>query len=239
MSFGAQFLNPSGDVLIDGTYRNLLRVAAGSWVGGNTWTQPFGMTTLTWTSQTECTPLIALQPAADNVYVSAIYMKNNQILVGSTGNFNWAVYGLTSPQLLDGTQHGVQVFSDTGAVIFDSRYEPVRIQQALRLNQLWPDYLNGGAYGQFPAYPYTLPFSAWGSRPFIAMNGLTKFDEESGGRAWLAVSGSNIILRFGGDPNPNLTHGFQEFSNNGSNGYFASSLWLGYVHVPLLRRDSV
>lgn len=227
MSYGFQSVNADNIVQIDDAYRNLLRVASGSWTSGGAVVGEINFPT-----QTSTAPLIFFRPSADGVYVGQVGLGSDRVYFSTNGNFDWVVYGLDGPVMTSASNYGMQVFNASGQVVFDSRYEPPRIQTIVRHNQTWPTYANGGgSLGQNPNYPYTFNFTGWGERPWICLNSLFFWEDDNGTTTCATTSGTNaIILRCGSYSS--VATGWYWYPNDGG----AKSHPYGHVRIPLLRR---
>ena len=226
MAVGIRVSNPSGVVQIDETYRNFLRVGSGSYSGGG------GTISISYTSQS-VPPIIFVRPHSDGIYLGKFTIRNSTAQVFTNGGFDWVVYSLTSPQAISNSPMGIQVFDAAGQVIFDSRFEPPRIQTTLAVNQQWPTYLQGGSLGQYPAYPYSINFSGWGARPWFCLNSLYFFADENGQALAMTTNGTNqLILRCG----TLLGTSWSWSSNDGSNGVYAYSHPFGQFRCPIVKR---
>lgn len=230
MANGFQSLNASNIIQIDDNYRNLLKVASGTWTGGTA-----AIAEITFPLQTSTAPLIFVRPVSDGIYVGHVGIANNAFYAATNGNFEWVVFGLDNPVMTDDSAYGMQVFNGTGQVVFDSRYEPVRVQTVVRHDQQWPTYPQGGSYGQWPAYPYTFNFTGWGQKPWICLNALYFFAGDDGQTTCATTSGTNsIILQCGTNAGP-AYGGWRWASNDGSNGFYAYSHPYGQVRIPLAK----
>lgn len=224
MAYGFQALNTNNVVQIDETYRNLMRVASGTWTGGSSAWQTF-----TFTTQTICPPLVFIRTTSDSTYVGKLWINDGSFTVMTNGNFDWVAFGLTSPTMVSPSNYGMQVFNTAGAVVYDSRYEVPRIQTTISINQVWPDSWNGGGSGAHPSYPYTATFTGWGARPWMCLNSLHFFEDENGYMTAFASKGTNQIeIRMG-------------IMLNQVNWYWpenevAYSQPLGQIRMPLLKR---
>lgn len=228
--YGFQSFNNANITQIDDNYRNLLYVASGSWTGGNAVLWQF-----TFPAQTSTSPMVFVRPWADGTYVGQGGITADTCYFSTNGNFDWVVYGLDNPVMSSGSAYGMQVFNGSGQTVFDSRYEPARIQAVVRVDQTWPTYTQGGSYGAWPHYPYTLNFTGWGEKPWICLNALYCFDDDNGTTTAATTSGTNsIILRCGN--NWGGSTGWQWFSNDGGGAGYALSHPYGQVRIPLLKR---
>lgn len=231
MAYGFQSNNDSNIIQIDDNYRNLLRVASGSWTGGTASVGEFSFPL-----QSSTSPLIFFRPWADGTYVGQVGMEPSKCYFSTNGNFDWVVYGLDSPVLTSGSSYGMQVFDGAGQVVYDSRYEPARIQTIIRAQQKWPTYMQGGNLGDWPAYPYTYTFTGWGERPWICLNALYFWEDDNGTTTCATTSGTNaIILRCGVNNGANYG-GWAWLSNDGGGIGYAQSHPYGQVRIPLLKR---
>lgn len=222
--FGFQCINDNAVVQIDENYRNLLRVASGTAAPGDVVTFP---------AQTSAPPMVFVRPSSDGVYVGLMSLTNNTFTAQANGSFDWVVYGLDSPVQVDATNMGIQVFSSTGALTYDSRYESPRIRETLSVNQQWPTYTQGGSLGQYPAYPYTISFTSWGSRPWFCLNQMINTADAYGNIICATTSGlAAIIVRCGSM----LPGGWSWSSNNGAGGSYAVSYPGGRLRIPILQR---
>lgn len=221
MAYGFQALNTNGVTQIDETYRNLMRVASGSYTGGASEWQSF-----TFTNQAAA-PLVFIRTAADTTYVGRLWITNNSFSVQTNGAFDWVVFGITSPVQVAPSNYGMQVFDGSGAVVYDSRYEVPRIQTTIAINQTWPTEWQG-AIGQYPNYPYTATFTGWGARPWMCLNSLYFFEDEGANCTAFASIGTNqISVRCGV-----IMSGAWYWMNNAT----AYSQPYGQVRIPLVRR---
>lgn len=225
MAFGFQSINSSGSVQIDDGYRNLRLVASG------TWPSPTNSDFLiTFPTQTSTSPLIFFRPSADGVYVGNGGIDASSFMFAANGAFDWQVYGLDNVVSATGS-HGLQVFNGAGQTVFDSRIKVPRIQTILSTNQIWPSYAQGGSLGAWTAYPYNLDYTGWGQKPWICLNSLFFFEDDSGTMTCATTSGySRVILQCG-----HWFNGWQWNSNDGGNGSYALSHPYGQVRIPIAK----
>lgn len=228
MAFGFQAINSTGNVQIDDAYRNLRLVASGTWTG-------YAVAgTINFPVQSTTSPLIFFRPSADGVYVGNAGVDASSFGFQCNGSFDWKVYGLDNTIAPTGS-HGMQVFDSASRVVFDSRIEVPRIQTVLTTNQVWPSAAQGGASNAYPAYPYTLTFTSWGSRPWICLNSLFFYEDEYGTSTCATTSGLNsVILRCGAvSPGPVPAQGtWQWAASNAPNNY---SHPYGQVRIPIAK----
>lgn len=231
MSSGLQVLNDSGTLQIDETYRRLLRVASGTVTTGSS----MAGGSVTFPTQNSCTPLIFYRPSADGVYVGPLAVTPGGFDYFSSGAFDYVVYGLDSPLITDGSSMGTQIFNSSGAVIYDSRYEGLRIQTSYTVTMPWPDYFMtgpaGGAAAE-PHYPYTNTFTGWGAKPWICLNSLLYWADQNGTCIAGTTSGFNAIKIDCGTIYPDrvwLSYGGDRISSR--------SYPYGTLCMPIARRD--
>ena len=229
MAFGLQVVNSAGLYQIDEVYRNLLKVAEGSGVNG--------LNTLTLPKQTTTPPLVFVLPASDTVYVGNYASYNDatstKIILESNGTFQYVVYGLDSPAVMDSSTFGLSVYTSAGQLAYDSRYEAVRLQTVWTFTQPVPDPYDGGAA---TAYPYTLSFTSWGARPWILMNTMLFLNDANGAGLVASTSGTSaIVVRCGYKVSGNWVWSRNSTSDPGTND-LADGSPSGQVMAAIARR---
>lgn len=228
MSFGLEVRNDAGRVQIDEEYRNLLLVAQGTaaaaYAGG-----------FTFPAQSSCTPLVCVRPVTDGTYIGFMNVSSTSATYFSDGPFDWAVYGLDSPVYLDGSSYGLQVFSASGSLAFDSRCEPVRIKAVASGQSVWPDVKTASPMSSgYNNYPVVINFTAFGLRPWMCINQLTYFDEGDGGTIAATTSGlGQVTVRYGVMVSGTT---WTWAANDGANGYLSYSLAFGSIRIPIVKR---
>lgn len=137
MANGIQIHNDSGDVLIDGTYRNYKPFLIGSQF------QPMppglgGHSRMNYVQFPERPglPLLAVQPGSDTWALGGAFSPNDSSVAFFTKPFHTALPYVLMDE--DGgppeqDTHGVQVFDEEGRPVFDSRHRYLRVRDILRV----------------------------------------------------------------------------------------------------------
>lgn len=229
MTTGIALYNQNDIEQIDENFRCLLRVATGTVTGSNVG----GDASATFPAQTTVAPLVFVQPHADGTYIGGVSISADSFSAMHVGDFDYIVFGLDSAEQVDLGTFGLQVFNASSQLIYDSRFEQPRVQQIPVQSMPWPDYIASGGSGAQPAYPYTLGFSGWGTRPWFCLNALF-YDSSSGSVICGTTSGTDAIV---------LRNGYVSagawvwMGNDGTGGGYARSYPGGQLRLPLLRRD--
>lgn len=250
MSYGLKVTGSHGDLVIDDTYRNIMKIAEGSCNNAT-------FIDIAFPSPGAFTPQIFVRPWSDGSYVGAclfgdgyyspngpntVRLLTNKLLspagtFGSTpanqGNigFDYVIYGVNGITAIDGTNYGLKVWDAAGNVSFDSRYEQCRVQSVALINQ-------SGLNTSNMTWPRTYTYAGWGGRPWININpfGYCYAAESDESGFFVTTSGTNaIVCRQGGFiTNTTNTYGIY-WIDNGAAGVVSPFPGL-FVDVPLVRR---
>lgn len=198
MSYGLQISGSHGSIQVDQDYRNFVRVAAGSCSGS--------VNDISFPNQGGIEPQIFVRPWSDGHYVGACGVNsatNVRLWTsatvtdfgGSTSNpgagFDYVIYGVNSPTVLDGATYGLQVFDAAGNTAIDSRHEIARIQSTVLIDQTGTN--DGFGFSTYPQ-TYGLVAGGWGLRPWVCVNNITGASESGGSVGYFfTTSGTGAI----------------------------------------------
>ena len=126
MTYGLQVKNSSGNIIIDGQYKNYAE-----WATGTTTLGAY-VTTISFTA-TDKMPLVALRPATNKAVVLWGLRKTGSnydgfYVIGSNGDsLDWKVY--TAHPVASSETYGLRSYGSTGDLLFDSGYKYFSIFQ--------------------------------------------------------------------------------------------------------------
>lgn len=226
-----QIINSDGIIQLDGSDRTLRRIASGTGGASSSTGTPNVVSLPTQTTL----PAIFFRPADDTIYVTHSGIATNQFGYVSNGAFEWVAYGLDNPEAIDATPYGAQVFDALGRVVWDSRQDVMRVAQIVSTAMPFPDRVSGGVTDT--AYPYTLSFTPWGTRPWIMLNSLIRFYDDTDNMIAASTLGTDrIVLRCGRRAYTGVAWDWA--GNNGSGIGYTRSYPGGRMTIPIGRRDT-
>jgi len=165
MSYGFQFINTSGFVVVDDQFVRLRLISSGTLAASNS---TIGWRSIPIPSGTTGPILVFVQPHSLNSYIghSNTFAAPGNVSCLSTSAFNYKIYSADATPLIFESTHGLEVFNSSGALTFSSKYRYPRVVGVYQGSV-------GVANTSFP-YPktFTIDGNDSGSIPWVMLNNL-------------------------------------------------------------------